>query len=134
MRKRSLASIAVVALFAVSATLGAALGNGLGSAKPTLIEQRFDLPTDRPTVSEAWLARGFSKPTITVYPRGWSRAEHAHSDDLLVTLTTGRMEFTIAGHRVVIEPGDELFYPARAVMLARNLHDGDSRALISRRR
>ena len=28
----------------------------------------------------------------------------------------------------------ELFYPERAIMLARNIYDGDSRVLISRRR
>jgi quercetin dioxygenase-like cupin family protein len=44
------------------------------------------------------------------------------------------MEFIIADQRVVLEPGDELLYPRGAVMLAKNLHDGEARILISPRR
>ena len=51
-----------------------------------------------------------------------------------MTPITGRMEFIIADVRVVIGPGDELYYPARAVMLAKNLHRGESKVLVSRRR
>ena len=131
---RTLARIAVLAIVGISVTLDAPIANGLGSAKPTLIEDKFDLPADRGVVARDWVSRGFDEPRVEVYQRGWGRGEHAHPYSLLMTLTTGRMEFIIAGQRVVIEPGDELFYPERAVMLARNLHDGDSRVLISRRR
>ena len=131
---RTSAHIAVLAIIGISVTLGAPIANGLGSAKPTLIEDKFDLPTDQRVVAQEWVSRAFTKPTVEVYPRGWGRGEHAYPYSLLITPIAGRMEFIIAGQRVVIEPGDELFYPARAVMLARNLHAGDSRVLISRRR
>ncbi len=131
---RTSARIAVLAIIGISVTLGAPVANGLGSAKPTLIEDKFDLPTDQRVVAQEWVSRGFTRPTVKVYPRGWGRGEHAHPYSLLITPITGRMEFIIADQRVVIEPGDELFYPARAVMLARNIHDGDSRVLIGRRR
>ena len=85
-------------------------------------------------VTQEWMARGFTKPTVKVYRRGWARSEHAHPYSLLMTPIAGRMEFVIADQRVVVEPGDELYYPARAVMLAKNLHDGETRILISRRR
>ncbi len=112
----------------------APLANGLGSAKPTLVEGKFAVPTDREAVARAWLSRGFSRPVAKVYPRGWARSEHAYPHSLVMTPVAGHMEFVIADQRVVIGPGDELYYPARAVMLARNLHDGHSTVLVSERR
>jgi len=35
----------------------------------------------------------------------------------------------IADQRFVIEPGDELFYPAHVVHSARNLYDGTSQTM-----
>lgn len=125
--------IAVLALAGITVTLDTPIANGLGSAKPTLVEDKFDLPTNRRIVAQEWMSRGFAEPTVTVYRRGWARGEHAHPHSLVMTLITGRMEFIIADQRVVIEPGDELYYPARAVMLARNVHDGESTVLISRK-
>lgn len=127
-------AIAVVMLIGTLVTPSAPVANGLGSAKPMLVEDRFDLPTDQGVVTQDWVSRGFTKPTVKAYPRGWSRNEHAFPYSLIITPIVGRMEFIIADQRVVIEPGDELYYPARAVMLAKNLHDGESRVLISQRR
>lgn len=112
----------------------AAFANGLGSAKPTVAEDKFELPTDHQVVMQEWVSRGFAPPEVKVYPLGWSRSEHAYPDSLLMTPITGRMEFIIADQRVVLEPGDELLYPRGAVMLAKNLHDGETRILISPRR
>ncbi len=131
---RTSARVAALAIIGISTALGAPIANGLGSAKPTLIEDKFDVPTDQQTVTQEWISRGFSRPTVEIFPRGWGKDEHAYPYSLLITLIAGRMEFIIADQRVVIEPGDELYYPGRAVMLARNIHDGDSRVLISRRR
>ena len=111
-----------------------AVANGLGSAKPTLVEDKFSLPMDHQIVTQDWVSRGFTKPVVKVYTRGWARDEHAYPRSLLITALSGRMEFVIADHRVVVEPGDELYYPARAVMLARNIHDGDTSLLISQRK
>jgi quercetin dioxygenase-like cupin family protein len=44
------------------------------------------------------------------------------------------MEFLIAGQRFVVEPGDELFYPAHVVHSARTLYDGTSQMLESSKR
>ncbi len=131
---RLIMAFAILVIIGTPVTLNAPIANGLGSAKPTLIKDKFDVPTDQQVVAQEWVSRGFTRPTVTVYPHGWARGEHAHPHSLLITPITGRMEFIIADQRVVIEPGDELFYPARAVMLARNIHDGDSRVLISLRR
>ena len=126
--------IAVLAIIGISATVGTSIANGLGSAKPTLVEDKFDLPTNQRIVTGEWMSRGFAKPTVKVYPRGWAKNEHAYPYSLIITPIAGRMEYIIADQRVVIEPGDELYYPARAVMLAKNIHDGDTRVLISMRR
>ena len=126
--------LAVLAIVSASITSRAPLANGLGSAKPTLVEGKFAVPTDLREVTRDWVSRGFAPPTTEIYPRGWARTEHAYSHSLVMTPITGRMEFIIADQRVVIGPGDELYYPARAVMLARNLHHGVSRVLVSRRR
>jgi len=40
------------------------------------------------------------------------------------------MEFIMAGQRFVVEPGDEIFYPAHVVHSARNLYDSTSQMLV----
>jgi len=125
--------IAVMTLIGSLVATPALVANGLGSAKPTLLEDKFDVPADQLVVTQEWVSRGFTEPTLKVYPRDWSKGEHAHPYSLLITPIAGRMEFIIADQRVVIEPGDELYYPGRAVMLARNLHAGESKVLISQR-
>ncbi len=65
---------------------------------------------------------------------GWSKGEHTHPVHIIVTMIVGRMEFIIAGQRFVVEPGDELLYPAHAVHSARNLHDGASHMMESSKR
>ena len=126
-----LAILVVVGVFVAPTVL---LANGLGSARPTLVEGKFEVPIDRRVVVLDWTARGYSSPTLRLYPRGWARGEHAHATNMLITLIAGRMEFVIADQRVVVEPGDELLYPARVGISARNLHDGTSRTLLSRKR
>ncbi|PYO33719.1 MAG: hypothetical protein DMD86_10260 [Candidatus Rokuibacteriota bacterium] len=61
------------------------------------------------------------------------KGEHTHPVHIIVTMIVGRMEFIIAGQRFVVEPGDELLYPAHAVHSARNLHDGASHMMESSR-
>jgi quercetin dioxygenase-like cupin family protein len=46
-------------------------------------------------------------------------------------ILAGRMEYIIDGQRFVLEPGDELFYPANATQTARNLSDGVSKMLVA---
>ncbi|MFQ5955822.1 MAG: cupin domain-containing protein, partial [Kiloniellales bacterium] len=126
--------VAILVVVATFVVLKVAIADGLGSARPTLVEDKFGVPIDRQAVMLDWTSRGYSSPTVTLYPRGWERGEHAHPTNMLITLITGRMEFVIAGQRVVVEPGDELLYPARVGISARNLHDGTSRMLASWKR
>jgi hypothetical protein len=39
------------------------------------------------------------------------------------------MELLMAGQRFVVEPGDDLLYPAHMVHSARNLYDGTSQMM-----
>jgi hypothetical protein len=41
------------------------------------------------------------------------------------------MEYNIEGQRFILEPGDELLYPANATQTARNLFDGVSKMLVA---
>ena len=66
---------------------------------------------------------------IRSYPQDWSRSEHTHPVSLIMTLLTGRMEFTFVGRRLVLEPGDELSYAANTVHSARNLYDGSTQMM-----
>jgi mannose-6-phosphate isomerase-like protein (cupin superfamily) len=51
-----------------------------------------------------------------------------------MTIVTGRMEFVFGGQRFVVEPGDELFYPAYTVHSARNLYEGTTQMMESYKR
>jgi mannose-6-phosphate isomerase-like protein (cupin superfamily) len=44
------------------------------------------------------------------------------------------MEFVFGGQRFVVEPGDELFYPAYTVHSARNLYEGTTQMMESYKR
>ena len=76
-----------------------------------------------------WTARGYSHPEVKPYAPGWSKGEHTHPVHILITVVAGRMGCIIADQRFVIEPGDELFYPAHVVHSARNLYDGTSQTM-----
>jgi hypothetical protein len=41
------------------------------------------------------------------------------------------MEFTFAGQRFVLEPGDELFYAANTAHSAQNIYDGTTQMMSS---
>jgi quercetin dioxygenase-like cupin family protein len=89
------------------------------------------VPINLEKVEQAWTARGYSTPRIRSYPQGWSRSEHTHPASLIMTVLSGRMEFTFAAQRFVLEPGDELSYAANTVHSAKNLHDGPTQMVES---
>ena len=61
---------------------------------------------------------------------GWS-SDRSYHKFCLRTVVAGRMEYIIEGQRFILEPGDELLYPANATQTARNLFDGVSKMLVA---
>ena len=100
----------------------------------TFTKGKFAVPISKEAVEADWTARGYSKPKIESYAQGWSRGEHTHPVDLIMTIVTGRMEFVFGGQRLVVEPGDEIFYASHTVHSARNLHDGTTQMMESYKR
>jgi quercetin dioxygenase-like cupin family protein len=52
-----------------------------------------------------------------------------HATNELVTVAEGRLEVTVAGKRLVAEPGDEIFIPKGARHSVRNIHSDTTRWL-----
>jgi mannose-6-phosphate isomerase-like protein (cupin superfamily) len=100
----------------------------------TFTKDKFALPLSQEIVKADWTARGYSDPRAQYYAQGWTKGEHSHPVSLIMTIVTGRMEFVFAARRFVIDPGDELFYPAYTVHAARNLYDGTTQMMESYKR
>jgi mannose-6-phosphate isomerase-like protein (cupin superfamily) len=92
---------------------------------------KFAVPISHENVKQDWAARGYSNPRTESYPQGWSRGEHTHPVSLIMTLLTGRMEFTFGAQHFVLEPGDELFYPANTAHSAKNISDSVTQMMSS---
>jgi hypothetical protein len=97
---------------------------------PVLIKGKFQTPVSRESVVADWKARGYSDWTSSWKEKGWS-SERAYFKNCVRAVLAGRMEYIIDGQRFVLEPGDELFYPANATQTARNLSDGVSKMLVA---
>jgi len=93
-----------------------------------LVRGKFPTPVDRSAVSENWRRRGYSCG-LFVDPPGRCWEDFVHATNELVTVVDGRLEMEIAGTMLQVEPGDEVFIPARAVHSVRNIHTGTSRWL-----
>jgi len=100
----------------------------------TFTKDKFALPLSHEVVKADWIARGYSDPKTQYYAQGWTKGEHSHPVGLIMTIVTGRMEFVFGAQRFVIDPGDELFYPAYTVHSARNLNDGTTQMMESYKR
>lgn len=134
----NLARVMAFVVIAVGVMVGPASADTDDANQPKFIKGKFDVPVSRDDVMKHWTARGYFSPEVELKSQGWSserpnrvRGEHTHPWNLLFTVVVGRMEFIIEGQRFVVEPGDELFYPAYAVISARNIYDGDSQMLVS---
>lgn len=115
----------------VSVLVGAAAAGSVDENEATFTKGKFALPINSEDASADWTARGYSIPKVQSYSQGWSRGQHTHPVSLIMTLVAGRMEFIFVGQRFIVEPGDELFYPANTVHSARNIYDGMTQMLES---
>jgi len=128
------ARVVMCVVLVVSVIIGLGLADAQESNPPTFTKGKFAVPVNRDAVTAEWAARGYSYPEVKRYAQGWSRGDHTHPVHLVITVVAGRMEFLMAGQRFVVEPGDELFYPAHTVHLARNLYDGTSQMMEASKR
>ena len=99
---------------------------------PVLVKSKFQTPVSLDGVVADWKVRGYSNWSSSWKAEGWS-SDRAFSGYCLRTVLEGRVEYIIEGQRFVLEPGDELFYPANATQTARNLYDGVSKVLVATR-
>ena len=114
----------VSALLMMAAIVEASAGDA-----PVLVKGKFETPVNFDEVTDDWKARGYSNWSRSSKERGWS-STRSFDHNCLRTVLTGRVEFIIEGQRFVVEPGDELLYPANATETAMNLDDGVSEVLV----
>ncbi len=126
--------IVVGAVVAVCVMVGPVLADSDRGNQPTFTKGKFAVPISHEDVKADWTARGYSNPKVESYAQGWSRGEHTHPVSLIMTVVAGRTEFIFAGQRFVVEPGDELLYPAHIAHSARNIYEGTTRMMESYKR
>jgi mannose-6-phosphate isomerase-like protein (cupin superfamily) len=131
MKKRIQFLLSVFITISVMGLVVAAADDG---KQATFTRGKFAVPIRHEVVEADWTARDYSKPKIESYAQGWSRGEHTHPVNLIMTIVTGRMEFVFGRQRFVVEPGDEIFYAAHTVHSARNLYDGTTQMMESYKR
>jgi len=124
----------LVSLFTTISVMWPHVAAAGGERPATFIKGKFAVPISPEAVEADWTARGYSKPKVESYSQGWSKGEHTHPVNLIMTIVGGRMEFTFDGERYVVEPGDEIFYAANTVHSARNLYDGTTQMMESYKR
>jgi hypothetical protein len=126
--------VVVYVALVISVMVGPGVAETQESHPPTFTKGKFAVPVNRDAVTVDWTARGYSHPVVKPYAPGWSKGEHTHPVHLVITVVAGRMEFLMAGQRFVVEPGDELSYPAHIVHAAKNLDAGTSEMMESSKR
>jgi quercetin dioxygenase-like cupin family protein len=83
---------------------------------------------DQAAIERSWRERGFSCG-LWVDPPGQVWADYVHDTDELVMVVDGEVEFEIDGQVHRPSPGEEIFIPAHARHMVRNLGCGESRWL-----
>jgi quercetin dioxygenase-like cupin family protein len=122
----------IVVVMALSMLTVSAEADTQGDKQSRFTRGKFALPVNPDEVKATWAAQGYSSARQASYLQGWARDAHTHTWDIFFTVLSGRMEFIIDGQHFVVEPGDELFYPAHAVISVRNVYDGTSIMLNTR--
>ena len=87
---------------------------------------KFLTPVERDAVARDWARRGFSCD-LFVDPPGQQWNDFVHGCNELVTVAEGRLEMTVGDQTSILEEGDEVFIPKRAVHSVRNIHTGTTR-------
>ena len=87
---------------------------------------KFLTPVERDAVARDWARRGFSCD-LFVDPPGQQWNDFVHGCNELVTVAEGRLEMTVGDQISILEEGDEVFIPKRAVHSVRNIHTGTTR-------
>ena len=124
----------LVSVFITISVMWSVIAAAGDEKQATFTKGKFAVPISHETVEADWTVRGYSKPKIESYAQGWSRGEHTHPVNLIMTIVTGRMEFVFGGQSFVVEPGDEIFYASHTVHSARNLYDGTTQMMESYKR
>ena len=112
-------------LLMLAATVEASAGDEL-----VFVKGKFNAPISQEAIIANWKARGYSNLSVSAKPKGWSRSS-SYGVNCLRTVLSGRVEYVIDGERYVVEPGDEIAYPANAKQTVTNLFDGDSVVLVA---
>lgn len=75
-----------------------------------LVRGKFPAPPEPEKVASDWQQRGFSCGTFEDPPgRAWRNFTHDSNE--LITVVEGRLQLTLEGTDMVLEPGDEAFIP-----------------------
>ncbi len=98
------------------------------NAAPAVERGRFGTAPDQAAVARDWKARGFSCQ-LWVDPPGQAWNDFVHGTRELVTVVEERLEFSVGGQTLVLEPGDELLIPRDARHSVKNIHPRTSRWL-----
>ena len=93
-----------------------------------LTEKKYPLPLDQDAVAVNWQQRGYSC-NLFVDPPGQEWLNFTHNTDELVTVLEGQLEFLVRNEKIEMDPGDEVFIPAKALHSVINIHEGVSRWL-----
>jgi mannose-6-phosphate isomerase-like protein (cupin superfamily) len=118
----------LVPLFFVLLMMAATVETSAGDV-PILTKNKFETPVNYDKVFEEWKIRGYSTWENTSKEKGWSSTRSFDHNCVRIVLD-GRLEYIIEGKSFIVEPGDELIYPANATQTATNLYDGVSRVLV----
>ena len=78
------------------------------------IRGKFSRPVEPEWVASDWHQRGFSCETFTDPPgRAWR--DFTHDSNELITVLEGRLQLTLDGVNMILEPGDEALIPQRCL-------------------
>lgn len=89
---------------------------------------RFERPVQRDAVASDWANRGYDCRLFVDGP-GQEWNDFVHRTNELVTVLEGRLECTVAGRTVRLDPGDELFIPRATRHSVKNVYAGTTRWL-----
>ena len=88
-----------------------------------LTKKKYFLPLNQKFVATNWRQRGFSCNQFVDLP-GQEWSNFTHETDELAAVVEGQLELKTGGEEIEMNPGDEVFIPARALHSVVNTHDG----------